>query len=430
MIGLFQPLRPGAFFISLLSQLIGMKIIYNIGIFLYSLFARILSPFSRKAYLWTKGRIGWYTKLKEQVDPSAKYIWVHCASLGEFEQGRPVIEAIKKVKPQYKIVLTFFSPSGYEIRKNYKYADIVSYLPPDTRRNAKRFVELIRPEKVIFVKYEFWHHFISALYNKGISLILISGIFRDNHFFFRWYGRFFRKILEKFTWFYVQDRESEDILARQGFTNVTVAGDSRFDRVMQIAREAKTIPEIELFSKGEKLLLIGSSWPKDEEIITKYINIHPGLMKWVFAPHEPDPANIERLEKMLSVDSIRFSEFREEYSDARVLIIDNVGMLSSAYRYAWMAVVGGGFGKGIHNILEPACWGIPVIFGPRHDKFREAVEMKTNGSGATFSNYREFEMIIDRFMNNNTLYKEACENSLRYVKENAGATKMIIEGLF
>jgi 3-deoxy-D-manno-octulosonic-acid transferase len=349
-----------------------MKLLYNTGIMLYTLAIRIAALFSGKAALWVRGRKDWQGQITEKIKNKDKVLWVHCASLGEFEQGRPVIEEIRHEKPDLKIVLTFFSPSGYEIRRNYPLADCIVYLPADTPGNAAKFIKLVHPEAAIFVKYEFWNNYISVLHSRNIPLYLISGIFRPGQLFFRWYGTFFRSMLRKFKMLFVQDEASSELLRKAGILNVVVAGDTRFDRVRKIACAARHIKELEEFRGEEKLFLAGSSWIPDEEIITKYINLHPGKMKWVFAPHEIDNSNIERLMKLLKVKTARFSLYGStpDNADARVLIIDNIGMLSSAYRYAHIAAVGGGFGKGIHNILEPACWGIPVLFGPRHEKFR------------------------------------------------------------
>jgi len=406
-----------------------MELIYNLGILIYRAVAWFVSPFNTKAGLWINGQKNWYEQLKKKVSSGDKYIWIHCASLGEFEQGRPVIEAIKKERPEYKIILTFFSPSGYEIRKSYPLADIICYLPADTPGNATRFIGLINPDLVIFVKYEFWHNYISELYRKNIPLYLISGIFRSDQHFFKLYGSFFRRMLMKFRMIYVQDNQSSALLAAIGIQNVIIAGDTRFDRVLQVAASAKDIPNIEIFRGSEKLILAGSSWKPDEEIITEYINNYPDRLKWIFAPHEIDRDNLERIEKMLSVKCVRFSEFGEGSEDARVMIIDNIGMLSSAYRYAFAAVIGGGFGKGIHNILEPACWGIPVLFGPNHLKFREAVELISLGGAESYSSYGDFEKFIERWITNKELYISASESAGYYVKNNAGATDKIVQGL-
>jgi 3-deoxy-D-manno-octulosonic-acid transferase len=404
-----------------------MRLIYNAGIFFYSVIAWAITPFNQKAHAWVYGRKDWFDSLKQKVIPGEKYIWIHCASLGEFEQGRPVIESVKKDKPSSRILLTFFSPSGYEIRKDYPLADIICYLPYDTYRNAEKFISLVNPSIAILVKYEFWDNFISAIYRKQIPLYLISGIFRKEQHFFKWYGGFFRKMLRKFSRIFVQDKESSDLLGEIGITNVVIAGDTRFDRVAEIAAKAKEIPQIELFRGDQKLFLAGSSWKQDEEIIARYINSHPETMKWVFAPHEIDRENIERLEKLFNVKCVRFSDFNDDSKDARVMIIDNIGMLSSAYRYAGIAAVGGGFGKGIHNILEPACWSIPVLFGPNYGKFREAVDLINLGGAKSFNDYRGFEEIIDLWISDAALYLKAATLAGEYVNKNMGATSLIMK---
>jgi 3-deoxy-D-manno-octulosonic-acid transferase len=406
-----------------------MKVLYNLGILIFSLFAHMIAPFNSKASLWVKGRKNWAQKISERINPGDRTIWMHCASLGEFEQGRPVIEAIKKEMPEFKIILTFFSPSGYEIRKNYEGADCISYLPSDTPANAARFISIVNPEKVIFVKYEFWNNYISELYRNNIPLYLISGIFRPNQHFFKWYGSFFRAMLNKFERIFVQDQKSLELLAAIGIEKVTLAGDTRFDRVVQIAGKAQKINQLEKFRGNEKLFLAGSSWKQDEEIIAEYINLLPQSMKWVFAPHEIDKGNIDRLEKLFKVKCVRFSEFSENSIDARVLIMDNIGMLSSAYSYAYIAAIGGGFGKGIHNILEPACWGIPVVFGPNFEKFKEAVDLKKRGGAAAFSTAAEFKKTLDLWLSDERRYAACAEEASKYVKENTGATEIIIKEL-
>lgn len=404
-----------------------MQVVYNLGIFFYTAIARIIYPFNGKARLWVIGRRNWFKLLKQKVSSQEKYIWIHCASLGEFEQGRPVIESLKKGRSQNKIVLTFFSPSGYEIRKNYKGADIICYLPVDTPGNAKKFISLINPALAIFVKYEFWNNYISELSRKSIPVYLISGIFRKEQIFFKVYGAFFRKMLMYYKWIYVQDKLSSDLLQKIGIKNVSVIGDTRFDRVVQIAANANDIPRLVKFRGSEKLFLAGSSWRQDEEIISKYINEFPERMKWVFAPHEVRPENIERLMKLFTVKCVKFSEFSDSSADARVLIIDNIGMLSSAYRYAYIAAIGGGFGKGIHNILEAACWGIPILFGPNHKRFREAIDLLELESAKTFNDYDDFEKILNDWIFNKDLYLKAAEFSHQYVNKNTGATSKIVK---
>jgi 3-deoxy-D-manno-octulosonic-acid transferase len=407
-----------------------MRFIYSIGILIYTFLIRLMAPFNSKARLWVAGRRNWKALLKEKVNPGDRNIWVHCASLGEFEQGRPVIEMIKKEKPGFKIILTFFSPSGYEVRKDYPMADYVCYLPADTPGNASEFVSAVNPAVAIFVKYEFWNNYILALSGRSIPLYLISGIFRPGMYFFKWYGTFFRKVLSGFKYFFVQDNESLELLSGIGYSNAMVSGDTRFDRVMQIAGEAKDIPELDLFRGDEKLFLAGSSWPQDEEIIARYVNSFPGKMKWVFAPHEIDNANIDRLEKLFTTAVVRFSGFSASSAGARILIIDNIGMLSSAYRYAYIAEIGGGFGKGIHNILEAACWRIPVLFGPDFEKFREATDLVRSGGAKCFHTYEEFSAILEAWMSDNDLYLKSAETAGTYVKQNTGATEKIFKKIF
>lgn len=406
-----------------------MQTLYNIVILFFRVLANVAAMFNSKAKLWLEGQKTWKKIISEKIAASDKVVWIHCSSLGEFEQGRPVIEQIRIEKPEMKILLTFFSPSGYEVRKNYAAADCVCYLPADTASNAADFLSLAHPSIAVFVKYEFWNNFISELHRKNIPFYLISAIFRPEQHFFKWYGSFFRAMLSKFEKIYVQDQVSVDLLSTVGINNVVRAGDTRFDRVVQIAGTAKEIPQIIKFRNGEKLFLAGSSWGPDEEIITRYINTDPLRMKWIFAPHEIDEPNISRLEKLLNVKCARFSRYSDESSDARVLIIDNIGMLSSAYRYAYIAEVGGGFGKGIHNILEPACFGIPVLFGPRHEKFREAIELLKKEGGMTFDSYQSFKEILDKLINNESFYLKSAKSASSYVNENTGATELLMDEL-
>jgi 3-deoxy-D-manno-octulosonic-acid transferase len=405
---------------------IDMKLLYNIGIGLYNTLLYIASLFNEKAKLLVNGRKGWEKRLAEKLDPAGRNIWVHCSSLGEFEQGRPLIEEITRLHPEYKIFLTFFSPSGFEIRKNYSGADCVEYLPADFRGNAKRFIDLVNPEFVIFVKYEFWYNYISRLHDRGIPLYLVSGIFRPGQHFFRWYGSFFRNILRMFTVIFVQDKQSLDLLVSQGITNGIQAGDTRFDRVIKISGTAREIPQLEQFRGTEKIFLAGSSWKPDEEIMAAYINKYPSAMKWVFAPHEIDKPNIDRLESLFRVKVARFSTFQPANADARVLIIDNIGMLSSAYKYATIAGIGGGFGKGIHNILEPACWSTPVLFGPNFKKFREAVGLISEGGAFTYSNQDEFNRILDKLLSDDEFCSSASSIAGKFVGKHSGATAAVL----
>jgi 3-deoxy-D-manno-octulosonic-acid transferase len=404
-----------------------MGVLYSIIIFILTWLIHLAALFNNKARLWVDGRKGWEKDLKAKFEGDKDTIWVHCASLGEFEQGRPVIEMLKEKLPGRKILVTFFSPSGYEIMKSWPIADHICYLPADTPGNASRFLEIVHPEIVIFIKYEFWNNFIAAIYKRRIPLYLVSAIFRPGQYFFRWYGGFYRKQLKKFRKIFVQDQDSFELLKSIGIGNVITSGDTRIDRVAQIANSAKVIPLIERFMGDEKVFIAGSSWPADEEIITGYINDNPGRMKWIFAPHEIDPSNIRRMESILKVKSARYSDGGADLNEARVLIIDNIGILSSSYRYAYIAAVGGGFGKGIHNILEPACWGIPVLFGPDHKKFREAIELLGRGGAFTFRNRNEFYDIIEMLLSDIDFYKNAAGTSKKYITENRGVTSKIID---
>ncbi len=406
-----------------------MGVIYNIVIVIYKILIRVVSPFNSKARQWLDGRRGWEERLRSEFIGNEGPVWVHCASLGEFEQGRPVIEKLKEKYPSKKILVTFFSPSGYEIMKNWPVADYICYLPADTPSEASKFLEIVKPGIVIFVKYEFWNNFIAAIYKRSVPLYLISAIFRTDQYFFRWYGGFFRKQLKRFSRIFVQDNDSALLLRSIGIENVTLSGDTRFDRVARIADSAKQIQIIEEFAGSEKVFLAGSSWPADEEIIASYINANPGRMKWIFAPHEIDPSNIKRLGSLLNVKTVKYSSPGNRPEDARVLIIDNIGLLSSAYRYACIAEVGGGFGKGIHNILEPACWGIPVLFGPDHKKFREAKELLEGGGAFTFKTGEEFGTILERLLSDREFYSKAAGTAKKYISGNKGVTLKIIDQL-
>jgi len=409
-----------------------MIFLYKTAIFLYLLIAHIVSPFNKKACLFVKGRKNWRKKLAEKVNKNERYIWFHCASLGEFEQGRPLIEEIKKQFPERKIALTFFSPSGYEIRKNYDLADIVAYLPLDTKRNARDFISLLNPEKVFFVKYEFWYFYISELKKREIPLFVISAIFRKNQQFFKntpW-GKLYRTILFQFEHIFVQDETSAQLLKSVGVTNYTVSGDTRFDRVATIARNSKNMPIVEKFRGNAPLLVAGSTWKPDEELLSEYINNNKHT-KFIIAPHEVSETNINRLLKMLKVPAIRFSQIENaEPAHFKVLVIDSIGLLSSLYRYGNVAYIGGGFGVGIHNILEAATFGLPVIFGPNYSKFKEALDLIALGGAFSISDFNQLETITDALLFDNETRKKASETCLKYVAENVGSTTLIIKKLF
>lgn len=409
-----------------------MIFFYKAGICFYFLMARFSALLNEKARLFVKGRKNWRQTLSEEVDSNARYIWMHCASLGEFEQGRPVIEEIKKQFPEYKIALTFFSPSGYEIRKNYGLADIVMYLPLDTKRNAKDFLNLLNPEKVFFVKYEFWHFYISELKKRKIPLFVISAIFRENQQFFKnspW-GKWYRKMLFRVEHIFVQNETSGKLLEAVGVKNYTVSGDTRFDRVASIAKGFKNFPIVEKFKGNAKLIVAGSTWKPDEELLAEFINQNTEA-RIIFAPHEVSEANINRLTQLLKKPAVRFSQIENvEVESVQVIIVDSIGILSSLYKYGEIAYIGGGFGVGIHNILEAATFGLPVIFGPNYQKFKEAVDLISEGGAFSITDFNQLQIIMNRLLNNEDALKKASEISKNYVAKNIGSTKLIIKKVF
>lgn len=405
-----------------------MKWIYNIGIAFYSLAIRLAAPFNKRASLLVKGRFLVWEQLKN-ANLEGPVVWIHCASLGEFEQGRPLIEAVRLAHPKYKIVLTFFSPSGYEVRKSYSEADLVIYLPADTKRNAQRFIKWVRPQKVFFIKYEYWYHYFQELSKAKIPLYMVSSIFRPSQIFFQWYGRWFRKTLNFVTKFFVQDEVSAHLLSSIGLTNYEVAGDTRFDRVAAIAESAASIPLVEDFAQGKNVIVAGSTWAPDESILATFINHHSNEFKLIIAPHEVHDSRVVELSKKLKVPFIRFSQIVDKVPEnTSVLIVDTIGVLSAIYRYGLVAYIGGGFGVGIHNTLEAATFGMPVIFGPKYKKFREAVDLIEKGGGFSIKNQEEFQQIIDQLMNpdasNNFL--TSGRSSKKYVESMCGATALIL----
>lgn len=409
-----------------------MTLLYKIAIRLYHIIVWLAAPFNGKARLYITGRRNWHIKLQRKIDRNARYIWVHCASLGEFEQGRPIIEEIKKEYSEYKIVLTFFSPSGYEIRKKYPFADIISYLPADTRRNAKLFLDAVRPEKALFIKYEFWYHFITELHRREIPLYLVSGMFRNNQIFFSnmpW-GKWFRNLLYNFTCLFVQDNESLMKLEKIGIKKCTISGDTRFDRVAAISKSAKDIPIVDKFASNNPIFIAGSTWSPDEDLLARFINENDNY-KCVIAPHEVTPENVSKLEKLLIKPTVRLSLATEaDIHHYQVLIVDSIGILSSIYRYGKFAYIGGGFGIGIHNILEAATFGLPVIFGPNYQKFREAKDMVELGAAIPVKTYKELQNAISGLYNNPQMLAELSQKAKDYVNKNRGATQLIIDQIF
>lgn len=405
-------------------------IVYGIILRVYRLGIYVASLFNKKARLWIQGRKNLIKQIKEEIGTDEKIIWVHCASLGEFEQGRPVIEAIKKNRPSWKILLTFFSPSGYEIRKNYSGADYIFYLPLDTGKNAREFLQAVKPTTAIFVKYEFWYHYLKELKKNNIPAYLVSGIFRKKQWFFRWYGAFFRRILRSFNFLFVQNQESARLLKSIGILQCSVAGDTRFDRVYDIAMNAKPNVVIEKFTGRIKVIVAGSTWKQDEELLIKYINDSEKKVRWIIAPHEIHKENILRIRKEIEKSSVTYSTLiKNPDIRAEVLIIDNIGILSSIYRHGNIAYVGGGFGKGIHNILEPATFGMPVVFGPNYKKFREACELVEKGGAIPVTNYSDLKRILDKLILETEAHRKAGDISKEYIKNNLGSTQLIVDKL-
>ncbi|TAG99354.1 MAG: 3-deoxy-D-manno-octulosonic acid transferase [Sphingobacteriales bacterium] len=397
------------------------------GIYVYLTILHLASLWNPKAKAWVTGRKNWKAQLKavHQKAGNRKLVWVHCASLGEFEQGRPVIEAIGNQNPKPYILLTFFSPSGFEIRKNYTGADAVIYLPADTPGNAKDFTAILQPDLAIFVKYEYWLNLLSQLHLHQIPVLMVSSIFRDNQIFFKWYGSAWRTALTRIRHFFVQDAGSEVLLQRLGITEVTVAGDTRFDRVLQTAAAFEDIPEIRLFCGDTPVLVAGSTWPEDEQIIAAYLQQRPSV-RCILAPHEIHTSHLEQLDQRMPMAQRFTSWEKHPNQDTRVLVIDNIGMLSKLYHYATVTYVGGGFGKGIHNTLEAAVYGKPVLFGPRYEKFREARELIATGGAVSVTDTSAMTAKMDEWLNKPECLTLAGRAASDYVISEAGATQKIM----
>ena len=438
-----------------------MKSLYNIAIWFYALAVRVVAMFNPKVRLMWQGEREAYAKIESGLADGDRVVWVHAASLGEFEQGRPLIEKLKRENPEYKILLTFFSPSGYEVRKNYASADVIAYLPLDTPRNARRFVELVKPEKVVFVKYEFWLNYLRELRLRGIETYIISAIFRPNQVFFKWYGGIFREGLKAFKMLFVQNEESKELLKEIGVETVVVAGDTRFDRVADIVAVAKQLEIVESFVgiRNEELgmrneetnspfsifnsqllvLVVGSSWGPDEDLLTRYINERAGRMKMIIAPHEVKEERIKELTSKLTCKYALYTQITDNglqitdktqlslLIDYDVLVINTIGLLSSIYQYGQVAYIGGGFGVGIHNTLEAAAWGMPVVFGPNYHKFQEAKELIECGAGQSIKNYEECARALDEFFEKNDVASKA---AAEYVASHTGATEIIYNSQF
>lgn len=407
-----------------------MRFLYDLGISIYSLLIKILALFNAKARLLVNGRKDLLKHIEQTVEQGQKYIWFHFASLGEFEQGRSVMEQIKQRHPLEKIIVTFFSPSGYEIRKNTPLADYVFYLPADTAKNARKFLDIIDPKFAVFTKYEYWYHYFNELNKRKIRLLMISAIFREEQVFFKQYGGFFRSILKKVSYFFTQNTDSVNMLKWIGITNAGLAGDTRFDRVVELPKQHQEISEAARFSQNHETIVAGSTWPADEEILKVLLENNKSL-KAIIAPHEIHAEHIDSIKKLFP-KALLFSKFStytdEQITSSQVLVIDNIGMLSALYYYGRMAYIGGGFGAGIHNTLEAATYGMPVIFGPKYEKFQEAIDLLELGAGFSVSSENDLNEIYTALQNSEK-HLMASRAAKNYVQQRSGATQIIMKYL-
>lgn len=401
---------------------------YNIFLWLFKMVMPVAALFNPKAKKWVKGRKNIFERLESALADRPKLVWMHCASLGEFEQGRPLLEALKQQYPGYKFLLTFFSPSGYEVRKDYKGADWVFYLPMDGPANARRFLEVTNPSLVIFVKYEFWYYYLKKIKYRNIPLLLVSALFWEKMSFFKWYGALQRKMLARFDHLFVQDTTSKRLIDDIGLAAITsISGDTRFDRVIDIAEKAEPVPVIESFIRNEPVIVAGSTWPEDEEVLKKTIESlkHPSL-KLVIAPHEIGEKHIVSILELFPGATRLSQPSNIQHSTSNIIIIDSIGLLSRLYRYATITYIGGGFGKGIHNTLEAAVYGKPVVFGPVFHKFKEATDLTKNGGAITIGSAEECSAAVKKLLDNGEAYAQSCAASRNYVYSNRGATQRII----
>ena len=405
-----------------------MRFIYDLGIWFYGAILHLISPFHTKAKLWVEGRKNILSHIEQTVEKGHKYIWFHFASLGEFEQGRSVLEALKKSFPHEKIVITFFSPSGFEIRKNTTLADYVFYLPQDTASNARRFIHIIQPKFVVFTKYEYWYHYFKELRKRDVRLLMISAIFREDQIFFKPYGGFFKGILRNVSYFFTQNSDSVHMLKWIGITNAGLAGDTRFDRVVELPIQHQAMPMVEVFVERHNVLVAGSTWTPDEELLSPLMSADTSW-KLILAPHEIHASHLSDI-KRLFPNALLYSQLatyeQQQIRDAQILVIDNIGMLSALYYYADVAYIGGGFGVGIHNTLEAATYGIPVVFGPKYEKFKEAEDLVTIMAGFSISNQYELKTIFEELKDEGKR-KEFGLAAKKYVQQNAGATQIIMK---
>lgn len=407
-----------------------MLFLYNLIVLLAAQIVKLLSLFLPKIKLFVDGRKNVFSTL-ESIRPNERTIWFHAASLGEYEQGLPVMERIKQQFPNHKIVLTFFSPSGFEVRKNNAVADLTVYLPLDTKSNAKKFVEAVHPDMVFFIKYEFWPNYLNQLKNRSIKTYLISGIFRKNQAFFKWYGGFYRKALKTFDHFFVQNESSKKLIQNIGFKHIMVSGDTRFDRVAAILERDNSLDYIEQFKDGKLTVVIGSSWPKDENLLVNYINLAAENIKFIIAPHNIKPEQIESLKNQISRKTVLFSEKEgKDLAGFSVFIIDTIGILTKIYSYADIAYVGGGFGNpGVHNILEPATFGVPIVIGPNYSHFAEATALVHLEGCLSIASQQELEEAFDNLVFSNDIRHEKGHICATFVQMNKGATDSILNHL-
>ena len=405
-----------------------MLFIYNILVLFASFLLKIVALFSLKMKLFVEGRKVVFPILQQKIKPTDKTIWFHAASLGEYEQGLPVIEKIKEQFPLHKIVLTFFSPSGYEVRKNNTVADVTVYLPLDTKKNAYRFLEIIHPEMVFFIKYEYWPNYLNELKKRQIKTYLISGILRENQLFFKWYGGFYREALDCFTYFFVQNESSKKLLYSLGKTNVAVSGDTRFDRVASILEKDNTLDFIAQFKNNTLMVVAGSTWPKDENLLVDFINSNTLNVKFIIAPHNIKKEQIQALKNSITKKTVLFSEKEEKnLADFDVFIIDTIGILTKIYSYADIAYVGGGFGNpGVHNVLEPATFGVPILIGPNYSHFSEAIALVNMEACTTINNQQELNEAFENLIRNEDIHHEKGHMCSTFVQMNKGATQMIV----
>ena len=402
---------------------------YNFAIELYNIGAKAASLFSKKVNTMLKGQQDCFEVLRTKIDPNRRYLWFHAASLGEFEQGRPLMERIRQEYPSYGILLTFFSPSGYEVRKNYEGADVICYLPFDTPKNVCRFLDLAHPYMAFFIKYEFWKNYLDELHLRNILVYSISSIFRAEQVFFKPYGKGYAKVLRNFDYLFVQNEASKELLGSIGITNVTIAGDTRFDRVLQIRQQAKELPLVEAFKQGKLTLVAGSSWQPDEDLFIAYFNRHPEV-KLIIAPHVIGEEHLQQIISKVKGKVVRYTQATSKnVAEARCLIIDCFGLLSSIYKYGEIAYIGGGFGSGIHNTVEAAVYGVPVIFGPNYQRFMEAKDLITCGGGFSINGDDDLNPLLDKLLSDNLYLQKAGQKAGAYVYSRAGATDIILKHL-